>query len=171
MSWDALSENQFVGLRPFEAHESLIFFGLHEQILELMQQIHKNRFLAVVGSSGSGKPSLIRAGLIPRLQAGFFVEDRDKWLIVKMKPGGNPLYNLAAALLDVQGKKENSEQITEFTKAIRELGVRAIIDRLASSLKKDDTNVLLLVDQFEEIFRFGLHRGKGEMSDSAADFV
>lgn len=171
MSRDALPKNPFVGLRPFAAKESLLFFGRHEQILELLQHLHKNRFLAVVGSSGSGKSSLVRAGLIPRLQAGFLVEDRDDWLIAAMKPGDNPVYNLAAALLDALGKKGQREQIIEFIRTIREQGVQAIINRLASSLKKDDTNVLLLVDQFEELFRFGLHRVKGEMSDSAADFV
>ncbi|KKO17953.1 MAG: hypothetical protein BROFUL_03361 [Candidatus Brocadia fulgida] len=171
MSRNALPANPFVGLRPFEAHESLLFFGRHEQILELLQQLRKNRFLAVVGSSGCGKSSLVRAGLIPRLQVGFLVADRDDWLIVRTKPGDNPIHNLAASLLDAKGKKEISEQITEFTRMIREQGVQAVIDRLASSLKKDDTNVLLLVDQFEEIFRFGLHHGKAEMSDNVADFV
>ena len=77
--------NPFVGLRPFRTEESLLFFGRNEQTVELLQQLHKTRFLAVVGSSGCGKSSLIRAGLIPKLKAGFLIEDRDRWLTATMK--------------------------------------------------------------------------------------
>jgi excinuclease UvrABC ATPase subunit len=59
--------NPFVGLRPFENDESLLFFGRQAQTLELLQRLHNHHFVAVVGSSGSGKSSLIRAGLIPAL--------------------------------------------------------------------------------------------------------
>src|SRR5215831_63249 len=78
--------------------ESLLFFGRSEQTIDLLQQLHRTRFLAVVGSSGCGKSSLIYAGLLPKLKAGFLVEDRDQWLITTMKPGDRPLRNLAAAL-------------------------------------------------------------------------
>ena len=78
--------NPFVGLRPFKTEESLLFFGRNEQTIELLQRLYKTRFLAVVGSSGCGKSSLIRAGLIPKLKAGFLIEDRDRWLTATMKP-------------------------------------------------------------------------------------
>jgi hypothetical protein len=169
MSWN-LPENPFVGLRPFEAEESLLFFGRHEQIMELMQQLHASRFLAIVGSSGCGKSSLIRAGLIPKLQAGFLVADRDDWLIAKMKPGDTPILNLAAALLQAIGRGEKNAA-TLFAEAIREQGVQAILDQLAPSLQKTDANLFLLVDQFEELFRFGLYSGKPASKEEAADFV
>ena len=81
------SDNPFVGLRPFESNESLLFFGRQDQTLELLQRLHQHHFVAVVGSSGSGKSSLIRAGLIPSLKGGYLVDDRDKWVITVMKPG------------------------------------------------------------------------------------
>ena len=90
--------NPYVGLRPFEAEESLCFFGRREQTAELLRQLGTKRFLAVVGSSGCGKSSLIRAGLIPALLGGFLVEERDRWFVACMKPGDAPLHNLAAAL-------------------------------------------------------------------------
>src|SRR4051794_37354803 len=71
---NSLPDNPFVGLRPYKSEESVLFFGRHKQIVELLQQLHRTRFLAVVGSSGCGKSSLIRAGLIPKLKAGFLVE-------------------------------------------------------------------------------------------------
>src|SRR5437763_14549111 len=89
-----LPSNPFVGLRPFESEESVLFFGRDQQIVELMRQLHRTHFLAVVGSSGCGKSSLIRAGLIPTLKAGLLVErherweGRDRWPVVAAKKRG-----------------------------------------------------------------------------------
>lgn len=163
--------NPFVGLRPFDSNESLLFFGRRQQTIELMQHLHQTRFLAIVGSSGCGKSSLIRAGLIPKLKAGFLVEDRDRWLIATMKPGDAPLQNLASAMLDALSLEQDEASVAEFVEAIRIAGTQAIIDRSESALKAADANVLLLVDQFEEIFRFGLRTDKQENRDEAADFV
>ncbi|WP_133513001.1 hypothetical protein [Candidatus Thiosymbion oneisti] len=83
--------NPFVGLRPFERADSLYYFGRDAQIQALLTSLHQSRFLALVGSSGCGKSSLIRAGLIPALEAGFLVQDRDRWRIATCKPGETPL--------------------------------------------------------------------------------
>src|SRR5262245_12906978 len=95
----AFRNNPFVGLRPFRSDEGLLFFGRREQTLELLQQLQQSRFLSVVGSSGCGKSSLIRAGLIPNLEAGFLVEQRDQWRIATAKPGDAPVDNLAYSLI------------------------------------------------------------------------
>src|SRR6185295_15719080 len=94
------ASNPFVGLRPFESAESLLFFGRQEQTMELLLKLHQHHFVGVVGSSGSGKSSLIRAGLIPRLKAGYLVNERDRWLTPIFKPGDEPLCNFATALLN-----------------------------------------------------------------------
>ena len=62
-----IPENPFPGLRPFEFHEALLYFGRDGQSEQLLRRLGTTRFLAVVGSSGSGKSSLVRAGLLPRL--------------------------------------------------------------------------------------------------------
>lgn len=97
-------QNPFVGLRPYESSDSLYYFGRGEQVKSLLRQLHQHRFVAVVGSSGSGKSSLIRAGLIPQLEAGFLVQARDQWLVARMKPGEAPLENLVGSLLDARGR-------------------------------------------------------------------
>ena len=84
-------QNPFVGLRPYESKDSLYFFGRGEQTKSLLRLLHQHHFVAVVGSSGSGKSSLVRAGLIPQLEAGFLVQERDRWHIATMKPGEAPL--------------------------------------------------------------------------------
>lgn len=90
--------NPFVGLRPFDGRDSLYYFGRKEQSHGLLQQLYANRFVAVIGSSGCGKSSLVRAGLIPNLEAGFLVQDRDLWKIAIFKPGDAPIFDLAATL-------------------------------------------------------------------------
>src|SRR5205823_10121123 len=115
----AFRANPFVGLRPFDSDEGLLFFGRREQTIELMQQLHRTRFLAVVGSSGCGKSSLIRAGLIPKLKAGFLVEDRDRWHIAIMKPGDAPLGNLAATLLGTTDDNPAEPEVDQFVAALR----------------------------------------------------
>jgi energy-coupling factor transporter ATP-binding protein EcfA2 len=163
--------NPFVGLRPFEASEGLLFFGRRDQTMELLERLHKTRFLSVVGSSGCGKSSLIRAGLIPKLKAGFLVEERDRWVIAAMKPGDAPLENLAASMLEAAGEGQGVASTDEFVEAIRTSGAQAVTRRVAPFIEHADANVLLLIDQFEEIFRFGLHTDSQERRDEAADFV
>lgn len=150
-----LSANPFVGLRPFESEEDMLFFGRREQTIELLQQMHRSRFLAVVGSSGCGKSSLIRAGLIPKLKAGFLVNDRDRWAFATMRPGESPLHNLALTVQTTRDPTASDESVTSLTNAIVAEGAPAIIQRLSPLWLQRDLNLLLLVDQFEEIFRFG----------------
>src|SRR5690349_9554144 len=165
------SVNPFVGLRPFESEESLLFFGRREQAIELLQRLHATHFLAVVGSSGCGKSSLVRAGLIPKLKAGFLVEERDIWRVATMKPGDAPLENLAVSLLDAAGGEATKESINEMVEAISGEGAQAIITRLQAALGDEDSNLLLLVDQFEELFRFALRDEDPVKRNEAEEFV
>jgi len=66
--------NPFPGLRPFQADEDHLFFGREKETDELLRRLRQNRFLSVVGTSGSGKSSLVRSGLIPSLYSGFMVD-------------------------------------------------------------------------------------------------
>lgn len=145
--------NPYVGLRPFDREDSFYFFGRRQQSIELLERLHETRFLAVVGSSGCGKSSLIRAGLIPSLLGGFLVEDRDQWRIAVMRPGGSPLRNLAAAFCVDDGSSPKAEQVESLLKGIAEDHTGAVVKYLTSQLGSD-TNLLLLVDQFEEVFAF-----------------
>jgi len=165
------TENPFVGLRPFNSSEAVLFFGRREQVIELLQQLHHGSFLAVVGSSGCGKSSLVHAGLIPKLKAGFLVEERDRWRIASMRPGDSPLRNLAAALLDATSTVASKAEIDAFVDEIRTSGVQVIIERIRTALIAEEASLLLLVDQFEEIFRFSVYTEKLERKDEAADFV
>ena len=149
-----LPTNPFVGLRPFESDESFLFFGRDKQILKLLQQLQSNHFLAVVGSSGCGKSSLIRAGLIPKLKAGFLIERRDHWRVAIMKPGEAPLTNLSRTLLELASKPIGCDENAAFAAELRVSGAQAAIKILRDPLKEAEANILLVVDQFEELFRY-----------------
>src|SRR5437763_13173156 len=90
--------NPFPGLRPFEAEEDYLFFGREKQIDELLRRLRTTRFLSVIGTSGSGKSSLIRAGVVPALEGGSMVQAGSSWRVTKFRPGGDPIGNLADAL-------------------------------------------------------------------------
>jgi len=154
LSSGGLPANPFVGLRPFESTEDVLFFGRRQQMKELLNILNVSRFVAVVGSSGSGKSSLVRAGLIPNLEAGFLAGAVHRWSIAKMKPGNAPLRNLGLALLRALEGEPDTSRIDELLKDMRRRGVSAVTNFLESKLPRD-MNLLLLVDQFEEIFRFG----------------
>src|SRR2546423_5246420 len=89
--------NPFPGLRPFDFDESHLFFGRDGQSEQLIAKLARTRFLAVVGTSGSGKSSLVRAGLLPVLHGGFMTSARSNWRIAIMRPGSDPVGNLAQA--------------------------------------------------------------------------
>ena len=163
--------NPYVGLRPFETDESILFFGRSEQTLELLQRLHQHHFVAVVGSSGCGKSSLLRAGLIPALKAGYLVDESDHWFIAIMKPGQSPLYNLAEALLRQIDPAVSDATILLLVQKIKEEGVDAVLHIILPLRKQQQINFFLLVDQFEELFRFSIETNEAAKKDEAIDFV
>ncbi|MGP0017732.1 MAG: RDD family protein [Candidatus Sulfotelmatobacter sp.] len=152
--------NPYVGLRPFFTEDSLHFFGREQQVADLLEILHQRRFLGVVGSSGSGKSSLVRAGLLPGLLGGFLSGDRDQWRIVVMRPGDAPICNLARALLAAKDTETPRDAPTaaQFEQAMRDDHTDAVV-RFLTPWVENNANVFLLVDQFEEIFAF---RGPSE---------
>ena len=164
------SKNPYVGLRPFESDESILFFGRNEQTLELLQRLHKYNFVAVVGSSGCGKSSLLRAGLLPALKAGFLVDDSDEWLVAIMKPGHSPLYNLAKSILELTKPGCSINDIINLKQQVLEGGADVLLQLIQPIINKDQ-NVFLLVDQFEELFRFSMEQNDSNKKDEAIDFV
>lgn len=161
--------NPYVGLRPFFLRDSLHFFGREAQTAELLAVLRQHRFLGVVGSSGSGKSSLVRAGLLPALFGGFLVGERDRWRIVQIKPGDSPIRNLAAGLLAAWSDAAPAEaDIAALEAAIRDEQADAVV-AFAKERLTDRESLFLLVDQFEEIFAF--RRTGDEPRAEASDVV
>src|SRR3954466_6621218 len=91
-------ENPYPGLRRFESTEAHLFFGRDQQVLDLVDRLARNQFVAVLGLSGSGKSSLVRAGLIPALQRGLLLEPGLRWRALIAQPARAPFANFADAL-------------------------------------------------------------------------
>ncbi len=167
----AALKNPYVGLRPFDTDESILFFGRNDQTLELLQRLHQYHFVAVVGGSGCGKSSLLRAGLIPSLKAGYLVDTSDQWSIAIMKPGQSPLYNLAEAMLQLVYPQVNTVEVAAAVQQIKEEGADVLLRILASIVTDKKSNIFLLIDQFEELFRFSMEQHDVDKKDEAIDFV
>lgn len=164
--------NPFPGLRPFQTEEAHLFHGRREQVDELLQRMAKRRFLAVVGTSGTGKSSLVRAGLLPALYRGYMGTAGSRWRIAVMRPGGTPLRAMAQALggpdaLRMPGDTWNLQGALE-TLEQNSLG---LVDLARQHLIGDPDNLLLIVDQFEEIFRFRRERQLIDGGEEAKAFV
>jgi energy-coupling factor transporter ATP-binding protein EcfA2 len=163
--------NPFPGLRPFEAHESHLFFGRDGQSDNLLQRLSRQRFLAVVGTSGSGKSSLVRAGLLPALDGGFMLRAGSSWRVAIMRPGGNPIGRLAQALCadDVLGLKEVEEGIQlSIVEASLRRSALGLIEVVRHAHLGAHDNLLVVIDQFEELFRAKSRPGHGGADDAAA---
>ena len=100
--------NPFPGLRAFEPEEDYLFFGRERQVDDLLTNLRRTRFLSVVGSSGSGKSSLVRAGLIPALYGGGMVGTGSHWRVAMFRPGEDPMGRMARSLKKC-GLIENAE--------------------------------------------------------------
>src|SRR5215510_10141802 len=98
-----MSSNPFPGLRHFEQKETHLFFGRDGQSKELLKRLQDSRFLALLGVSGSGKSSLVRAGLLPALYGGLMSSVESDWRIAVFRPGNNPIRNMAHALVTQAG--------------------------------------------------------------------
>ena len=173
---DAGSFNPFPGLRPFGIEESHLFFGREGQSDEILLKLARNRFVATLGFSGSGKSSLIYCGLIPTLHGGFMTQAGSDWRIVVMRPGSNPIDNLAEALTvqekDYETLKKEERIVRKAVLAtILRSSSQGLIEAVKHAKTGSDENVLILVDQFEEIFRYKKSETKHAGSDESALFI
>lgn len=163
--------NPFPGLRPFEADETHLFFGREGQSGEIVKRLAQRRFVAVVGTSGSGKSSLVRAGLLPALDGGYMASAGSFWRFAVMSPGYDAIRSLAAALADplvLGGASVDSALRTNLIEAVLRRSGRGLIDCFQHARLEPHENLLVVVDQFEELFRF---RRPGAGGDDGTAFV
>ena len=168
--------NPFPGLRPFETEEYRLFFGREGQSDELLERLARTRFLAVVGTSGSGKSSLVRAGLLPAMRGGLMVGAGSRWRIAVMRPGYDPIANLACALaekgvLPEAGGGLDGAEAEAVIEATLRRGSLGLVDAVRQARLSSHDNLLVVVDQFEELFRFRAARAGTGTGDDAAAFV
>ncbi|WOK08829.1 High-affnity carbon uptake protein Hat/HatR [Imperialibacter roseus] len=168
--------NPFPGLRPFGVEESHLFFGREGQSDEVLVKLAENRFSAVLGSSGSGKSSLMYCGLIPTLYGGFMTQAGSNWKIVVLRPGGGPIDNLAESLVEKDdeyaGLEEEERLIRKtITATVLRSSSLGLVEAVKQLKKSEDENILILVDQFEELFRYKKTESMTSSQDESSAFV
>ncbi len=142
----------YPGLRPFDTNEWSIFFGRERMIDEVMDRLAAHRLVMIYGSSGSGKSSLVRAGVLPKL-ARQHLRAGVPWRTCTMRPAGGPLWNLAKEFARLEGTSDNVERVGQIVGMFnrRDATLSAIVGSLNGLAGE---RVCVLVDQFEELFRF-----------------
>jgi tetratricopeptide (TPR) repeat protein len=147
----------FPGLRPFAYADRAFFFGRESQAFALYRLVTESRFVAVVGSSGSGKSSLAMAGLCDLIEQETQDANGPSWLWRVMRPGGSPIRQLAEAAAQIFAGDE--ADVAKRGDRI-ESRLRQSSFSLANAIDEagglGGRRLLLIVDQFEELFRFGL---------------
>lgn len=169
----------YPGLRPFKYKENYLFFGREGKAQEIAKRLQQSHFVAVVGTSGSGKSSVVGAGLLPLLYGGMLYEFGSHWRIAYMRPAETPIRNLAEALVypidpeterdENQPKDETRIGITEAVLLRSGVGLLDFINNPVNRFDEDE-NLLIVVDQFEELFRFK-DKFSAEYSEEASAFV
>ena len=164
--------NPFPGLRSFEPEEDYLFFGREEHVDEILSKLRHTHFLSVVGGSGSGKSSLVRAGLIPALYGGSMVGSGSRWRVAMFRPGEDPVGRMAQSLAgcglidNVQANGGGKAMI----EATLRRSSRGLIEAYQLAGLDSHENLLVLVDQFEELFRYRAG-GLENYQDEAVAFV
>ena len=165
--------NPYPGLRPFLKEERLIFCGRDDHRDEMLEILHETHFLAVVGPSGCGKSSLVQAGLLPDLESGLMGATGARWCFIEMRPQDRPMLQLDKAI-DELYKKQSRKHDKHVDYDPTRLDALSFAEILKQAALPMDTNFLLLVDQFEEIFRFRDLKHRSEilkLEAEAQDFV
>ena len=175
------SDQPFPGLRPFFFGDRDFFFGRERQAFALYRLVENGRFIAVIGGSGSGKSSLVLAGLQGLLADETADIGGPTWAFLDMRPGGAPITRLARALSKLSTKDspdETARRRDRIEWTLRQSSF-SFESALAEAGGLSGRSLILVVDQFEELFRFGLaglgyRRGGVEEArrrDEATQFV
>jgi WD40 repeat protein/DNA-binding SARP family transcriptional activator len=154
--------NPYKGLRAFDESDAADFFGRRDLVDEMLRRLSgqggATRLLLVVGGSGSGKSSVVRAGLLPRVRADD-VAGSSRWFVTTMLPGGAPFKELADALSHVAtaGAGDGTESVGSPGPTTDELATALTegsegIDAVVRGVVPEGGQLLLVVDQLEELF-------------------
>ena len=156
--WQELGQRPicpYQGLSAFEEENERFFFGREIFIEKLVSAVQLHSLVSVIGPSGCGKSSVVKAGLMPQLKR----QDRQQkqWNIVYFRPGDRPFRNLAQSLMPflVPQSQDSIQQLQ--TLAILERDLRSEENALRNTIefissKSSDTHLLLVIDQFEELY-------------------
>jgi WD40 repeat protein len=159
--------NPFPGLRPFAPEESDLFFGREGESEEVLGKLLKNKFVTVIGASGSGKSSLIYCGVLPKIRN---LKESSAWKILSFRPGNDPFGNMAEALVKEITDKAGNVSVNEVLTQLH-CGTNGITSTIKKYFADHEEKILLVVDQFEELFRYSTIEKSDKLSSQSSEFV
>ena len=162
--------NPFVGLRPFLPEESDLFFGREGESEEVLRKLLKNRFVTVMGASGTGKSSLIYCGVLPRIEH-LSEKGTPGWKVITLRPGNDPVGNLTEALIDFAGDETRRSALKESISSLLLANPGSLVTLIKDMVIRNKEKVLFLIDQFEELFRYTIKGTGAVASGNASSFV
>lgn len=173
---DPGNTNPFPGLRPFTVDECHLFFGREGQVDDILVKLSQNRFVCVMGYSGSGKSSLMYCGLVPVLFGGFVTQTGPNWNIIITRPGSSPIHNLAESIVDYL---VSNDRISIEDKSIHKSIIHSVLRSGSHGLVEVSRylqehkleNVFFMIDQFEELFRFHEVVSEEEAFNESQEYV
>jgi WD40 repeat protein len=169
----AKAANPFPGLRPFRETEEHLFFGRESQVDSMIDKLARTRFLAVVGTSGSGKSSLVNCGLRPALHRGLMSRAGTSWRMAQFRPGNAPIRAMARALAApgvlFGGMELAGMTLDDMIDASLRMSSLGLADVYEQAQLGQDVNLLVVVDQFEELFRYRTPGAAMAESDTGHD--
>jgi hypothetical protein len=173
----ALVDEPFRGLEAFGAKDAHLFFGREEQTEELIARLKQTYLVMVVGDSGSGKSSLVKAGLVPAFKEGRFADplgprpDPVLWHLVAMRPLGDPFDSLIKGISDAARALDvNAGLLGEAFARLRAEDAAALRDALREGAAPN-AQILLVVDQFEELWTLSSERARNAFLDGLLDLA
>jgi len=167
---EALKFNPFPGLRPFAPEESDLFFGRENESREVLDKLLRNRFITVIGASGTGKSSLIYCGVLPQIR-DYEKSDSSFWRIIMFRPGNDPFGNLGVSISEHLVETGLQKVAPESIVLDMHLSPDGITNTISKYLITKNEKVLLVIDQFEELFRYSTLSAGGDKGAQAAGFV
>jgi hypothetical protein len=150
----------YPGLRAFKREEFDIFFGRENCVDQMVDILAATRFLAVLGTSGSGKSSLVKTGLLNALELGYFPGAGSNWKIADFRPRGRPIRSLAEALLGLRDGPPPQDHEIEVLAAFLRRGPKSLVEWCKDGNLPEGWNLVLIADQFEELFRYEDYGGR-----------
>jgi len=159
----------YPGLRPFTEEESVFFKGRDMHIRQIVKLLENNKMSFITGASGDGKSSMVYAGVVPFIRAGYFKSRYNGWLIADFKPQKNPLHSLAeslAAQLDMDVTKCESELGYGFSSLVDLYKESQYFVTDGDDQSNRGKNLLIIADQFEEVFTNFENFDQGHPSDA-----
>lgn len=165
-----MESNPFPGLRPYNSAEEDIFFGRSAVVREVAGLLHEKKFVTILGASGVGKSSLINGGVVPHLSKSGDKEDTD-WTIASFRPGIDPFGNLADALASTGDFRFEGVDSRQSVLSKLKEGTVGLCSLAAGLPDKGNNRLLIIIDQFEELFHYSEHGTSERGGKDASSFI